>query len=239
MYECLTQVQQFVHSLKIVADLNEDVIFKYEFKIWFEQSGAVESFHEMTARLSDDLTKVVREYSYGTGRSSHRIHQKHCVQDYATPHRSKQLYMNRLVYIDKVSKVHTNNINSIYKHERDEWKKIKTNEDIKKHPAIQTLLWIHRRERATQTRALKRKPIGFGSHDFRRKQKNILNGEEWFAQVPVARTGVIIRTNDYMIEMNSIILTRTPGDTDVGFFCSNSMVHAKSCSKWYLSSNIF
>ena len=143
--------------------------------------------------------------------------------------------MNRVVYHSSISDTHKNNIDAIYKYERDRWKQIKTDKNVKKHPAVQLFLFIHRRERATQMRGLKKKPIGFGSHDFHRKQRNIMNYDTYFPQIPIARRGLQIRSNDYMVQMNSILLTlMTPNDNEIGYFCSTSMLHESCYHKKYV-----
>eukprot|EP01083_Nonionella_stella_P074440 201930_1 len=103
-------------------------------------------------------------------------------------------------------------IDTIFKQEKQKYRRIKTDLSLAKDPAIKELIFFHGRERANHLRGCKQKPCGIGSHDFRNKATNVLNADTYFPQMWISREGLSIPSNEY-VEINSIVLVLREGAT--------------------------
>ena len=145
-------------------------------------------------------------------------------------HRSRDLYLNRVSFDGRLSIDESKQVDALFLNAKKEYAAQKQIGNPALHPAVQTLLWVQRKERAVHLRGITKKPIGIGSNDFRRKASNIINAETYFAQVPVSRHGVDVAGDAYVAQLNTILFidTSDAGADAWGYLKCESVVHA-SC----------
>ncbi len=241
MYNCIQKVQGFLTELKNLADSVDEIKINDSYKIFFQQTNTIESYNGINSRVGNDPTKITKspkEHSHARERCRLRLYRFKCEADYSPYHICRQIYNSRVVYYKKVNKEYAKKIYQHFKDGRINYNKIKIRLEIIRvirHPAVMLFIYTHHRERATQMRASKKKPIGFGSHNCRRKALTILHYDEYFPQIPVERRGVSIQNHRYIVQFNSIILTMIKNTNTIGYLCSTTMLH-ESC---YLDQYVF
>lgn len=169
-------------------------------------TGSVENINALIATVSDDLTKDLKQYMFARGRIVEDIYNRMTNREYAARHNSNPIYNTRLHFREKLNKVTTLIVDSIFAELRQEYAKIKTNEDLLKQPAVKEALFFFYREQSETQRTNRKKPAGLPSFDFRSRATTILNRDTFFPQLDMSGPRTIIPSNEYIINVGSIAL---------------------------------